>query len=270
MPASADDVYVCYGFDVTSAEKRHVTAIAPKIDDPAIVHHLLLFQSDTAAGATPWECGPTIPNRWRVVYGWAPGGRAFEFPPEAGYPQEQTTHYVVQVHYNNVQHEAGHTDASGFDFCTTPDLRPNDADTVAFGTMSFRIPPRSTLDLSCDARMPAALPELHLFAAFPHMHQLGRSIGTKRLAGPGGPEQDLGGHPSWDFQNQVYLPINGTIRGGDTVRTRCVWQNDGDTPVGFGEATEDEMCFSFTMYWPRINVSWAMPTALSSCRPTAP
>ena len=44
---------------------------------------------------------------------------------------------MVQVHYANPTHAPGHLDASGFDVCTTAQLRPNDAGIMAFGTMSF-------------------------------------------------------------------------------------------------------------------------------------
>jgi hypothetical protein len=270
MPQDQDDVYVCYGFDVTSANKRHIVGIAPKIDNRAIVHHLLMFEADESVSSTPTPCDGLNPS-WRIVYGWAPGGGNFELPPEAGVPQERTTHYVMQVHYNNVLHRPDQRDSSGFDFCTTDHLRPHDADTMAFGTMRFQLPPRSTTDLSCDTQLPAGVPELHLFAAFPHMHTLGTSIQTRTVPTDGSAGVSLGGQTNWDFQNQVYQPINGLVRGGDTIRTRCVWKNDRDTTVTFGERTADEMCYSFTMYWPRITSSqwsWAAPTALSRCTPT--
>jgi hypothetical protein len=67
------------------------------------------------------------------------------------------------------------------------------------------------------------------------------------------------------------VPVTATLHAGDTVRTRCAWKNPGDVPVTFGERTEDEMCFSFTMYWPRWDSpdwGWATPAASSRCVPT--
>jgi hypothetical protein len=270
MPETTDDIYVCYGFDVTSAQKRHLVGIAPKIDNPAIVHHLLLFQADRAVSSTPTPCTGNW-SRWRIVYGWAPGGGNFELPPEAGFAQEATTHYALQVHYNNVLHRPGQQDSSGFDFCTTDHLRPHDADTIAFGSAQFQIPPRSTADITCDSKIPAGIPPLHLFAAFPHMHQLGTAISTVKVDANGAAGAPLGAQLRWDFQNQVYMPIDATIAGGDTVRTRCAWENPGDTAVTFGERTEDEMCFSFTMFWPRVDDPswhWMTPTQLSRCAAT--
>lgn len=271
MPETTDDEYVCYGFDVTTGEKRHLVAIAPKIDNTKIVHHLVLFQSPSAYSTTPKPCDDANSLGWRIVYGWAPGGGNFVFPPEAGYPQEGTTHYVVQIHYNNVRHLTGQTDKSGFDFCTTNQLRPNDADSFVFGTTDFTIPAHGKLDLTCSFRLPAQTPPIHVFSAFPHMHQLGTTISTVQLPGGSGAPVDLGAKSHWDFQDQTYVPVAADLKGGDVVNTRCAWDNPTDKSVSFGPYTEDEMCFSFTMYYPRINASgwsWMLPAEAAQCSPT--
>src|SRR5262249_28743287 len=153
----------------------------------------------------------------------------------------------VQVHYNNLGHAVGQTDASGFDFCTTEQLRPNDADSLVFGTTDISIPARSSLDISCDYRMPSSFKQpIHVFASFPHMHQLGTKISTMKGT------TDLGTRTNWDFQSQYYAPLDTTLTAGDVVRTECAWKNPGSSSVSFGERTQDEMCFSFTMYWPRL------------------
>jgi hypothetical protein len=271
MPADTDDEYVCYGFDVTAAQKRHLTAIAPLIDNPAIVHHLVLFESSHTVSGVPQPCNEATSAQMRILYGWAPGGKALELPAEAGFAQEGTIHYVVQVHYNNVQHKSGQTDASGFDFCTTDQLRPNDADGVVFGTTSISIPAHGASDISCRYAVPNELNGAHLFASMPHMHQLGTSIATSLTKKGASAPQDIGSRTAWDFGNQPYEAISATLGAGDTVTTRCAWKNPSDKSVGFGPYTEDEMCFSFMMYYPKIQStqwSWMMPAIRSSCAPT--
>ena len=271
MPETTEDEYVCYGFDVTTETKRHLIGVAPRIDNSAIVHHLALFEAPEAVSPTPERCSPLMTADWRIVYGWAPGGGNFEFPRAAGYPQEGTTHYVVQLHYSNVLRKKGQKDATGFDFCTTDELRPNDADTIVFGTFDFTVPARSALDLTCDAKMPPSMPDIHLFAALPHMHELGKFMSTTKLHSDGTVAADLGTQPTWDFDNQIYIPISATVSGGDTVRTRCAWRNPHAWPVDAGRGTEDEMCFSFSFYWPKIastGFSWMGPALSSKCRET--
>ena len=266
MPANKTDEYVCYGFDVNPGSKRHVIALAPKVDNKTIVHHIILFQSPDAVSATPAPCSQGGGVTWRMVAGWAPGGGNVELPPEAGFPESGTTHWVAQVHYNNAQSLAGQVDGSGYDLCTTDKLRANDADIMAFGATKFTIPPRGKLDMTCDFNVPAQLPEVHVFAGAPHMHKLGKSLSTHRIRG--GVSEAVVDQPNFDFQTQVGYSTNLGIKGGDTVRTRCVWQNPGDQSVGFGENTADEMCFMFVSYYPKIDSSlfnWALPAAAASC-----
>ena len=201
-----------------------------------------------------------------MVAGWAPGGGNVELPPEAGFPESGTTHWVAQVHYNNAQGLAGQVDGSGYDLCTTDKLRANDADIMAFGATKFTIPPRGTRDMTCDFNVPAQLPEIHVFGGAPHMHKLGKSLSTYRIRG--GVSEAVVDQPNFDFQTQVGYPVNVGIKGGDTMRTRCVWQNPGDQSVGFGENTADEMCFMFVSYYPKIESSlfnWALPAAAATC-----
>jgi hypothetical protein len=272
MPQNTDDVYVCYGFDVTTTAKRHGIRFSPRLDNTRILHHMILFDAGSSPySTTPTQCDFSTSVQWRMVYGWAPGAQPLDLPPEAGFPLEGTTHYVMQIHYNNVNHLAGQSDSSGVDICTTDHLRPNDADTLAFGSTSFTVNPRASLDWTCDLTIPSFLGGLHSFAAIPHMHQIGKSISTLQYPGgtvDGGTGIDLGHQLAWNFQTQTWFPIQSTVNGGDLVRTRCIWQNPTDTAVSFGPNTSDEMCFSFTMYYPRITFSgwsWIVPAQQANC-----
>jgi hypothetical protein len=270
-----DDAYVCFGVDVTETAKRHITAIAPRIANEAVVHHMVLFQADEPFSSTPAPCGFFGSASWRMVAVWAPGGVPFELPAQAGVPLEGTTHYIVQLHYNNLRRLEGQTDASGFELCTTPNLRAYDADVMAFGAVGFEVPARSTTDLTCDFTVPPLFGEgRHIVATMPHMHVLGARIGSTLL--PGGDAAagvPLGGRDPWNFESQYWDRVEATVRPGDVVRARCAWRNPGDSVVSFGEATHDEMCFTFAFYYPRIQAprwSWAAPSALATCAPTAP
>jgi mono/diheme cytochrome c family protein len=269
MPRSTPDEYVCYGVELDFAEKRHITAFAPRIDNSTIVHHVLLFQTDAPYAQTPQACSPAGQLDWRLIYGWAPGGKALELPAAAGFPAQGKSHYVVQVHYSNLNALSGERDGSGVDLCTTKDLRPNDAGMVAFGTMQIRIPRGETLDTTCDFAVPDTFDGRRFFSAFPHMHQLGTRIETELLPSAGGAPVDMGKQTTWSFGNQVWFPIDATLKAGDTVRTRCAWKNTSRSEVRFGEATSDEMCYSFSMYYPVIpNIPWMQPALRAQCRPT--
>lgn len=268
QPAIAGDTYMCYGFETPVDAKRHATAVRVNVDNDKIVHHVLVMQSDLPVPTVPFVCPQTSLLTWRLVYAWAPGAKAQIMPPEAGIPVDQLTHWVVQVHYSNAKALSGQTDESGFEMCTTDKLRKYDADMLAFGSTNFAIPPKSKVDISCTQPL---LPPIHIIAGAPHMHGLGRSMSTT-LKKRDGRTFDLGSNPSFDWNNQISYPVvsDAVVEPGDTVVSRCVWQNSTSLPVLWGERTEDEMCFSFTMYYPKIPAySWLAPAAASVCVPTS-
>jgi cytochrome c551/c552 len=273
MPTDTDDIYICYGIDVNTTTAEQAIGFFPHVDNAKIVHHMLLFQTDetVAVGPTPCQFGGGGTD-WRIVTVWAPGGVGLVMPPQAGFPLSGTTHYAVQVHYNNLMHLVGETDSSGFDVCTTTDLRPNDADVLAFGTEDISIPAHGTQDETCDYTLPTDAPNLTFVADMPHMHELGTVISTIDHPVSGGATIDLGTRDPWSFNTQFWTNLAGTQVGpGDMVSTRCAWFNPGASPVEFGEDTEDEMCFSFVVYYPKITNAqwnWALPSYLSTCSPT--
>jgi hypothetical protein len=270
LPSGVGDQYVCYGFDASPSTKRHLIAFAPRIDDHSVVHHVSLLESDTAVSSTPAPCDMgSASTTWRPVYGWAPGVGTFELPPEAGFPEDATTHFVVQVHYSNPTNLQNQVDGTGFDVCTTATLRPNDADIMAFGTTSFTIPPLSVYTRTCTVQVPYYGQTTHLFAALPHMHLLGASISSSALPADGGPSVDLGTVSHWSFGSQAWLPVADVLNPYDTVTTTCSWDNTTSSSVSFGENTTNEMCFSFVMYYPAITSSawnWSYPAVYSTCQ----
>ena len=177
--------YACYGFDIPTAGKRHVTQIKVHVDNSKIVHHVLLLQSPTSVSGTPAACDPAPSFGAPMMYAWALGGNPLILPPEAGFPQDQTTHYLVQVHYDNAANVPNPTDSTGFDLCTTSSLRKYDADVVAFGTELIVIPPRASTTVTSCFTVPSSLGGATFFAAFPHMHELGTSIGDVAPHGGG-------------------------------------------------------------------------------------
>ncbi len=270
---TTSDIYVCYGFDTEASAKRHVIAGAPRIDNTKIVHHILLYQADAPVGPTPQPCGAGGGKGWRLVTGWAPGGKNFELPPEAGFAEEAgQTHWAVQIHYNNTQGLVGEVDATGYDLCTTDSLRPNDADILATGTFDITIPPRSVHETTCEMKVPQAFGKINVISSWAHMHRLGRAESAKRVRG--GEETTLLDAPAYDFSTgAAATAIQVEIAAGDMVRTMCRWQNTTDATVTYGEKTSDEMCFAFLTYYPKITVpsfTWQAPSApvLSKCTAT--
>ncbi|MEZ4444441.1 MAG: peptidylglycine alpha-amidating monooxygenase [Polyangiaceae bacterium] len=274
MPSTSVDEQICFGISLPAgADKRHITAIAPKIDNDKIIHHILLLQSPSAVSPTPAPCGFTNVE-WKLLYAWGPGTPAHVLPPAAGFPMDagQEQHFVLQVHYNNLQGLVGETDQSGVELCTTDQLRDYDADIMAFGDIGFSgIVPNATSTLDCTTPVPSLLDAyfpVTIFQSWPHMHQIGSAM-TSEISKAGGGSVELVHVPDYDFNYQITYPNDGVVLDvGDTVRTACTWQNNTSQSVGFGENTADEMCFNFVSYYPRIEAplwSWLAPAQAASC-----
>ncbi len=272
MPQQTEDLYVCYGVDLPgAAQKRHVVGLDASIDNASIVHHILVFESPTTEAAAPHPCKDLFPVDWKLIYAWAPGTQAYNLPPEAGYPLETgaTSHYVVQIHYSNIKKLAGQKDATGVNLCTTTDLRKHDADLVAVGGSQFSLPPKAKSTRECSLKIPKSdkFP-ITVFRAWPHMHQLGTSLSTK-VQHADGTSSPLGSIDPWNFYNQIGYPVNTKVVGGDTIVTRCTWNNTTNETVGYGEKTGDEMCYNFVTYYPKTNLqlfSGVTPAAISDCK----
>lgn len=268
MPATPGDQYVCWGVDVTATTPTHLVGFAPKIDNTAITHHLVMYEANESYSSTPTPCDAGAALSWRAVYAWAPGVKALELPPQAGFPVSSSgTHYVVQMHYSNPQGLAGQTDATSFGVCSSPP-RQYEADVLAFGTQDINIQPGEALTQNCKITVSDQFAGIHLFTALPHMHRLGISMATTLTPANNGPNVDLGTIKNFDFNTQAWLPIDATTASGDTITTQCQWKNTTGATVTFGETTADEMCYSFTMYYPRIQSqvwSWATPALISNC-----
>jgi len=258
---------------VNLTKKRHVTALAPKVDNKKVLHHILLFQADKAESPNAFPCAAFGSVSWRLVAGWAPGGENTILPPEAGFPEESgTTHWIVQVHYNNAQNLAGQVDNTGYDLCTTETLRPNDAGLLGFGSVNFKIAPRASKTITCDYKLGDAFNNAKIFSATPHMHKYGTVMTSERIPGGNGAPEKILDQPTFSFENQAAFPASSTVKTGDVIRTKCGWNNTTDKEVKFGEGTGDEMCFAFLGYYPKINnpfalpLNWVTPATFASCQ----
>lgn len=273
MPVG-EDIYACYRFDPPPGQS--VTAFVPRIDNAAIVHHMVLYiAGDEKIGTDPeGPCEAEMSALWRMVYGWGPGSPALSMPEGVGLTLEPHEHYVMQIHYSNPLALEGATDTSGVDLCTSDEPPLHQADVMAFGTLDFTIPAHQSMTVDCAFPIPEMLGTFHAIAALPHMHALGTAIansvekGGSTTAAP----IDIGTVPSWDFGVQEWKTFNATLKPGDVVRTRCSWNNTTGVPVKQGEDSSDEMCLDFVLYYPKTDglLSWALPAHGSQCTQTSP
>ncbi len=258
VPAQgADNLYQCFTFASPVAAATQAIAWAPITDDARVLHHWILFRTETPqpdGGSGPCN----MPSDALFVAGWAPGGGNYELPADVGLELGgENVSFILQVHYHNVAHLEDAIDRSGVAMCVVDEPREHTAGIVTLGTLGIDIPADAAAhdeSGTCPSWITSYLPEpLHAIASFPHMHQLGRGFRTDIMrGGESGPVETLVDVPSFNFESQTYYPHapEVLIQPGDALRTTCTYDNAGGSRVTFGEATEDEMCFNFVMVWP--------------------
>jgi hypothetical protein len=58
----------------------------------------------------------------------------------------------------------------------------------------------------------------------------------------------------YDFETQEFVLLDQvTLNQGDKIKTTCTYNNTTGGSVSFGDSSEDEMCFTILLRYPRLN-----------------
>jgi hypothetical protein len=232
-----------YGTDVVQA-----LAFRPIIDDARVIHHWILYGTDTSS-ATDGQVGGSGCSSGAFVAGWAPGGTGADFPADVGLemPKGTTAFFGLEIHYNNNANYTDALDASGVEFCTTKKFRTHTAAVHWLGSNSILIAPHATQDVvgQCD---PTSTQAIHILGVSPHMHQTG--VHAKLVLNRKNGTKEILHDRAFAFADQQAYPLDVIVNDGDTLTTTCTYNNTTNGIVTFGPATENEMCYNFTTAWP--------------------
>lgn len=317
IPAQ-ETTYMCKLFKLPSkfeARRYHITSYEAAIEAGRehVVHHMELFncanltpdeqrQLDELAAGSGWagECGsaqrPAVTQKCKkVILAWAMGARPLVYPDQVGQSiggPNYSPYVVLEVHYNNVERQAGLADSSGLRFHYSAKLRPYEAGVLEVGleyTDKNSIPPGLLAPLAgyCVSECtraamlnPAAElegeggggghrrhrkqagnkqqlePGIYIFAAQLHTHLTGVASWTEHVRGNkllGELQRD--NHYSPHFQEIRLLAEPVRLAPGDALIHYCLYdtrQRPNVTLGGF--ATLDEMCVTYLHYYPRIDL----------------
>jgi hypothetical protein len=261
VPAvGADNLYMCFAFEVPFEPGTQATAWAPVIDDERVIHHIMFYKTGAQqieGGVYP--CTFVDQLAYQFVAMWAPGGANLVMPADAGIGLDAGG-YIMQIHYNNTANHEDVLDRSGLAMCTTAVSEPREhtAGSLTLGTFAILLPPLAEdfpVVGRCGVERTLLWPQdVSVAFSSPHMHKLGRKFSTKalRLENGGVVEHTLVDVPQFDFnQHKSYVsdpPF--VIQRGDELRTTCVYDNTNPWPILFGEDTDAEMCLNFMLVYP--------------------
>jgi mono/diheme cytochrome c family protein len=262
-PAFADsenpgNEYRCFVLDPEEFGGKYITAMAPTIDAETIVHHAVLFTVDRGSlddrflGDSGWDCinGRGGDSTDGMLGAWAPGMLPIEFPEGTGMELPADKLLVLQMHYfYNGSDADGVADQSGYAF-NFVDSVTKPVIMAPLGSYSFNIPAGDP-DYTHSESFENSYVPLNVLGIFPHMHKLGQRFDARIIHADGSETCLVSG--DYDFDNQMTYQFREPVQFamGDEVRFECNWDNsEGDSAVRFGERTDQEMCYFFTLVSP--------------------
>jgi len=240
VPTTPDLYHLFYYAPPWGTTKVHMISWRPIIDNKAVIHHWLFYNSDAAvADKTDADGGGAHPNA-QLTCGWAPGGRGFVLPDGIG-QDVSGAGFVLETHYNNTT-GAPSPDSSGVRVCVTTNLRPKEAGIHWLGTELILLPAGGDAVGTCTPT--AVTGPVNILAATPHMHLQGRRMKTI-INRKDGTKETLLDKP-FDFNTQIGYDTPTVIMPGDTLTTTCTY---GGAAI-YGEGTKNEMCYNFVLAYP--------------------
>ncbi|MFT4626073.1 MAG: hypothetical protein ACI8PZ_004744 [Myxococcota bacterium] len=269
-----DNEYRCFALEHGRDEAFYVTALGPRIDATPMVHHIVVYVDDEGNipdhdPAEGWDCINDMDGLDDgMIAGWAPGALPYVFPEGTGYRVEADERVVMQMHYyNGAPDDTEMMDQSGYDF-RTADSVSTELMMIPYGDYGFLIPAGArkysygfeveipeTIQLSEGVEVP--FPELTLYGVFPHMHVLGTGY-EFTVFQDDGTEECVVRSDNYDFDNQLTYDLKEpvVVGPGDRIWWSCTWDNSNRNPnlihnppidIGYGERTDEEMCWAFTL-----------------------
>lgn len=261
---NANNEYRCFALEHGRDANFYITAMHPIVDRPEIVHHVVLAKTSRdkldpgVAMASGKDCIDDMGalgdfgDGGGIIGAWAPGMDPVVFE-DAGLEIKADDVFVLQMHYYSSGGETdGLSDNSGYAMEIADDVR-NKILMAPLGKFDFQIPPNEE-DYSETAEISLPVP-VTLWGVFPHMHVLGKAYAMD--FGQEGEEECLLDGDRYDFNNQLtYMfkePVY--ITGNTPIRLTCTWNNSVSNPdlvhmppvpVGYGERTDEEMCYAFS------------------------
>ncbi|KAK9956423.1 hypothetical protein ABG768_014158 [Culter alburnus] len=279
-----DTTYWCQIYRFPELKKKHhVIRIEPLIQKghENLVHHILLYQCDSNLNKSEINRGhecyhPNMPDSFftceTVLFAWAIGGEGFTYPPHAGMSigtSIDPVYVQMEIHFDNPSLQRGTVDSSGLRLYYSPSLRRYDAGVIETGvwvSLYHMLPPgmqdyiteghctQECLQESLDSEMPSGV---HVFAVLLHAHLAGRAIRTRHFRQQV-ELQPLASDDQFDFNFQEFQPLSQEriILPGDSLITECRYNTKGRMNMTWGGlSTRDEMCLSYLLYYPRVNLA---------------
>ena len=265
-PESKGNEYRCFVLEHNQTEAFYITDLYPHIDQASIVHHIVLAKADRASleeDAMSPQGVDCISGAAQLVSAgspgsgmlsaWAPGAKPIRFE-DGGILVQPNEVFILQMHYYQADLNESFLDQSGY-MMKTASAVDNTILMGPYGYTSFEIPAGD--DSYSYGETVEAPANFRIWATFPHMHLLGTGY-RLHIIRQDGEEDCVVSSDTYDFNNQLTYQFEEPIvvNAGDQIFWECTWNNSPSNPhvyydppqaIGFGERTDEEMCYAFTL-----------------------
>lgn len=236
----AKDAYTAFTFKAPWKDTEYAVLMRPVIDNMQVVHHWLLFQD-----LKPGTPGPGVVENGThpdstLMAAWLPGTDPMDLrAADLGLELPSTSTYTLEIHYNSKDETA--RDRSGVEVCTYPKKPKNVGSYTWVGYEQLAFPAKEWTGVC----KPKSQEPIHIYSIVPHMHLKG--IHFKATINRNDGTKEVFHDAPFDFAYERMFIVNLTLQPGETITTNCTYSE----PKSYGPRVDDEMCYMFTMAYPK-------------------
>jgi hypothetical protein len=231
--AAGEEKYLC--FTTTLQADTAIAAFKPTYG--TLVHHLVLSYTTSPEPAGTFECPIRSKPTWIPIFEAGRESGSLSLPPNTvmRFRGEQL---LMQLHLVNAG-KSPISEKTSITLEQNPDASQR-AGIYGFDNRVFRLEPKSRASAEMTCTMAR---DMNVFALLGHMHARGERIVLTRNG------STLYETP-WSFDVQPTTPISLSIKKGDVIGLKCMWNNESDKAVVYGDSANDEMCSLIWYYTP--------------------
>jgi len=230
-----EESYTC--FAVTVKEDMVIDGFSK--GGQLFVHHAQFVKSLLPEPEGVSICNEQFKITWMPIFLAGNGPSELQFDEGVGHIIAAGDQLVLQMHLFNAT-DAPVQEPVEIRMHKSKSPHPTPVTPWAIGSSQIQIPARTAGQAQnvCTQHEP-----VEVLAVFPHMHQLGSKM-TIEVGKSLDAMRPLYARDPFNFDDQRMEKMKLKLEAGDMLRVTCDYKtNSQDTMVGFGESSNDEMCF---------------------------
>jgi hypothetical protein len=209
-------------------------------------HHMIVYRTAAPTTSSPSPC-VNFPGGADTLLIAQQANTVVEYPEGTGLPLPEGQNIRLEIHYFN--YFAENVDVTGLvEFDVVPATGTHQAVRILFtGELTLEIPDRT--DGHIEESFHSLPTASRVFALTSHTHSRGVYAALQRATHIGDPSAVLL-HESHDWAEPPldFFDPPLTFGSDEGLWLRCVYDNESESPIGFGTGFDDEMCFLWA-YW---------------------